>query len=41
MLTMDPSKRITAKEALSHPYFKEGITMAKMNEFLNFILVIL
>jgi len=28
---MDPSKRITAKEALNHPYFKVG-GMCKANE---------
>jgi len=31
LLTMDPNKRITAKEALNHSYFKEGVPMCKPN----------
>jgi cell division cycle 2-like protein len=27
LLTLDPRKRITAEEALNHPYFREGVEM--------------
>lgn len=36
LLTLDPAKRITAKEALNHPYFREGAPISKPHEMPTF-----